>query len=592
MRSTRPGQVGAASGEGSTRPRGRVDKWGTRPLPGRGRMSLQGDLSTLEMADLLQSLELHRRTGVLRVESAGGERFLYFKDGRLTLIGAEDRPELMDVLVASGVLAAEDLERARRKRRRSKRSLGEVLVAMRLADADALEAFARARLLAEACELVAADAGAFTFTPGGIPRGTFDPEERRLGLELEVGPLLLEAAYRLDHWRMIRSRIPSDSAHYKLAASPSAVASRMPDTELAYALLERLDGTLSVREVMESFPHLRFEAYQRLAELCTAQLVRAAGPDDLAQTARDLAPVDPERAWELLVRGLEQQPQHAALLEVQAQLAEAIGETQTAAQARKLLAHIKLELGEREAALEELTRARDLDPTDTAVVERSMKLALEDGRWEDATADGVLLAELYRAPGLHNKAREVFEALAQIQPDDWDIARELALSTADCGDLAKAVAGLERFGKRLLGREAYARARSVYAEIAELDPGNENALQTMALIDQGTLAERRERRRRRVRRLTAVLAGLAFVTWLGFEGAARLAYSRAMGRISEEELIETGRYAEASRLLEDVREHFRYTTTAWLDVGPRVEDLRAKADAASSRGGAESALAD
>ena len=48
----------------------------------------------------------------------------------------------------------------------------------------------------------------------------FDPEERHLELALAVEPLLLEAARRADHWRLIRTALPSDGLHF--IAEPSA----------------------------------------------------------------------------------------------------------------------------------------------------------------------------------------------------------------------------------------------------------------------------------------------------------------------------------------------------------------------------------
>jgi len=145
-------------------------------------MSLSGDLSTLELADLLQNLEIHKRTGLLTIEEDEGPSHLYFQDGCLALFAREDRAELMTVLVASGTITAEELATARKKRRRTKRSLGEVLVQIGALDAETLQAVASSRLLDEACELVAAKRGAFTLHAGGIPRGVFDPEERRLDL--------------------------------------------------------------------------------------------------------------------------------------------------------------------------------------------------------------------------------------------------------------------------------------------------------------------------------------------------------------------------------------------------------------------------
>ena len=41
-------------------------------------MGVQGDLNTLELADLLQNIELHRKSGCLAVETESASAKLYF----------------------------------------------------------------------------------------------------------------------------------------------------------------------------------------------------------------------------------------------------------------------------------------------------------------------------------------------------------------------------------------------------------------------------------------------------------------------------------------------------------------------------------
>ena len=90
-------------------------------------MSLQGDLSTLDLSGLLQNLETQSKSGLLSIEGPAGTTQLYFDEGQLSLLAVEGRPSLMTVLLASGAIREKDLKAAQRKRRRTKKSLGEVL---------------------------------------------------------------------------------------------------------------------------------------------------------------------------------------------------------------------------------------------------------------------------------------------------------------------------------------------------------------------------------------------------------------------------------------------------------------------------------
>ncbi len=537
-------------------------------------MALHGDLSTLELADLFQNLERNTRTGLLSIESGRGEAQLYFTSGRLSLVHFEGRARLIDVLLASGHVDEAQLEAAKARRKGSRKSLGEMLVELELVENETLAAIARSRLLDDACELVASSHGAFVFDEGRIPRNVFDPEERRLGLELPAGPLLLEAARRSDHWEIIKNRIPSDRAHYIVKKPPCVEGLSNP--ELATSLAGLLDGTRSIAEVLVSWPHQRFEAYHLLSELIDGQNVRLAGADDLARIARGVADEDTDRAWELVERGLAAQPQNKGLLIERARLAELRGDLEEAREGLKLLAHLELDGGRPEEARELIERAKVLDATDPSLWEKSLALALDQARAEDARADGLHLVELYRSPGLHRKAEGVLERLVAAQPRSLELRRELARTHADLGDLEQAVGELETFGKDCLAREDYASAADALREVLALDPGRDEVRRTLEHIESGNLARRRARRRRILKAARVALSTTLVVTWFTYEALARMAYGQAQTTISNADLIEHGRYAEARAILADVNARFRVSSTAMLDVRRSMRELTAK----------------
>ena len=536
-------------------------------------MSLQGDLSTLDLAGLLQNLETHGKSGLLSVDGAAGTTQLYFDAGQISLLAFEGRPSLMAVLAASGAITAEEREAAGKKRRRAKKSLGEVLVAAGAIEHGQLVEVATARLLDEACELVSTGSGAFTFTEGAIPARVFDPEERRLGMRLPAGPLLMESARRDDHWRLIRERVPSDSAHYVVQRAPQTGAST---SELLPHLLERLDGTRSVAEAMACFPHRRFDAYQLLADLVESRAVREIAPAELAKVAERLARHNRERALVLLERGLVAQPRNHELLVVKATLSETVGELEDASEALKMLVHLHLEAGERDEARARLDQLKELSPSDPAVWARSFALALEEERQADAQREGRRLAELYREPGLFKKACGVLERLVALDGSSWELTRELARTRADAGEAEAAVRGLERFGEERLTNGEYPLALHVYEEILSIDPKNARAKDTIELIQSGELERRRARRRRVIRRLSLAACAVALVGWLAYEGRARAAYLETTRAIGRERLIEATRYEEAIRRFEAVRADYPLATSAWIDARLVIADLRAR----------------
>lgn len=538
-------------------------------------MSLQGDLSTLDIAGLLQNLESARKSGLLSVRDGAVEKKLYFHEGKLALISYADRPSLPEILEVSGVVSTREMEVAQRRKKGTKRTLGSVLVGMKVLDPERLASISAARLTGEACELINARSGAFVFTEGPIPRGIFDPEERALGITLPAGPLLLEAARRSDHWALIRDVIPSDSTHYVLSRQP-----REPGEPSQKQLLEQmtplLDGSRSVTEIVAAFPHRRFEAYQMLADLAETQAIKVAGAGDMNRMIQEVSRHDRSRAMALLERGLESSPRNLDLLCTKALLAEELGELEQATEALKMAVHLQLESGAVDGARAGLERLKELGPEDPFVYERSFELALEEGRVDDALADGEHLVELYREPGLFRKAARVLERMVEASDGAWDHVRALAQARADAGERDEAIKGLESYGSRHLSAENYAFAHKVYAEILAIDPDSQGARETIDEIKSGEMARRKAFWRKMKSRVLLVGALVAALFCLGYEVFARRAYVDAQEEIVRRGLIEAGQYAQALEVYASMRARFPWATVSLYDVRMQMAQLESK----------------
>jgi hypothetical protein len=537
-------------------------------------MGLNGDLATLDLAGLFQNLEAARKSGVLTIHDGREVSRLGFVDGQLAAVAYEHRPGVGEFLVAAGCVTADDLARAAKGRRKS-RTLVDQLVDAGLVEREALVACIRARIVDEACELLMTRAGRFEFDDGGAGEGLFDPEERALGLALPASPLLLEAARRADHWKMIRERIPSDSVHYELARQPKAPANPAA-AELQERVLALLDGTRSLGELAAHFPHRRFEVYELLSELAASRTIRRCDPNELAKRVRELAPRDRARAWELLERGLELDPHNLTLLATKALLAEQLGELEQACEALKLVAHIELERGAAAGARSALERLKTLDADDPFVWEKSFQLALDEQRTADALADGKRLVALYRGPGLHKKACGVLERLFALAGEPWDLVRELAQLRAAAGDVPGALDVLDRYGSARLAEESYGLAKRAYDEMLAIDARSKRAKLALEELASGALARRRAFWRKLRRRALLGLAALVLLPWAGYEAFARKAHMDATRRILREGWIEQARFGEAIEALRSVASSYSWASVARYEVPQSIAELEAK----------------
>jgi tetratricopeptide (TPR) repeat protein len=536
-------------------------------------MSLQGDLSTLDLVGLFQSLEGARKNGVLTLLDGRSGIHLCFREGRLTALACPERLGLAEFLAAAGIVDLDKLARARERRRKS--SLCDVLVDTGMITREDLVAWVSSRITDETCDLLMTRAGRFEFHEGEAPDGLFDADELELAIALPASPLLLEAARRSDHWKLIRERIPSDSVHYELARQPKEAKS--PEAaELLARVVELLDGTRSAGEVAAHFPHRRFEVYELLSELAATRTIRPCDPTDMSRRIRALISREPKRAWELLERGLELDPRNLSLLTTKALLAEELGQLEQACEALKMVVHLELEKGGAQSARTALDKLKSLDENDPFVWEKSFELALAQRRVKDAFADGRRLIALYRGPGLHKKASAVVERLMASSGETWELVRELAQLCAEAGDVRGGVAILDKYGEARLHEESDAVARRAYEAIIALDPKNKRAKATLEEIASGELVRKRAYWRKIRRRVIAGACAVVLVPWLSYEMLARRAYMNATRDVLRQQWLEHGQFSDAIARYREVRKDYRWSSAAIYEVPQTIAEIEAK----------------
>jgi hypothetical protein len=533
-------------------------------------MGLQGDLSTLDLTSLFQNLEGAQKTGLLTVLDRDEPTELFFESGKLALITWPGRIGLLEYLAESGTVAPEAIERARKERKR-RQSVGAALVAAEELTEEDFRGIASARLVDDACELLAAGAKRFEFAECKEPSRSFDGEERELELSMPATTLLLESARRSDHWAQIREHLPSDSTHYLVAKAPRPTGDPARDAFVA-ELLELLDGTRTVREIVGRFPARRFDAYQALSDLAAKHSLRPITASDLEKRVLEISRRDKRRALSLLERGLEENPRHLGLLCAKALLAERAGELEQASEALKLVVQLQLENAAREDARATLAKLRKIDEKDPFVWERSFELAIEDRRLKDAFAHGERLIELYEAPGLHRKVAAVHERLIEAFGKTWDLVRDLARARAAAGDRDAALKSLESYAATMIAAEAYPQAIRAHEEALSISPGRKKTKEALEEIKSGELLRRRKRWRRRRLLALAAFLGLVVAPWIGWELLARRAYVAA----TREAIQDGGDLVRLRGRLEALRGRYVGTATARFDVAPLIEEIEAR----------------
>jgi tetratricopeptide (TPR) repeat protein len=236
-------------------------------------MAIEGSLSDVGLADICQLLALGRKTGCLTLTDRSNFGYIYFDKGRVVYASVLNRPDrLGDILVKNGVIQPEEFSRAMDiQSEEGDRRLGEILVDIEALTEEALEKWISLQVEEAVYHLFAWDQGTFHFKPGELPE-----EEEVLLVSLNADSLLLEGARRVDEWSVIEKEIHSLELLFKVTRDPGEE-DEVELTSNQRKLLPILDGSRTVREVVEESGLVEFEVGKAIYELVRAGFVAAQG---------------------------------------------------------------------------------------------------------------------------------------------------------------------------------------------------------------------------------------------------------------------------------------------------------------------------
>ncbi|HUG01104.1 MAG TPA: DUF4388 domain-containing protein [Longimicrobiales bacterium] len=288
-------------------------------------MAIEGPLHELGLEDVLQLLDLTKKTGVLHIRSERhkDEVQLHFEEGELFLVRRR-RPirRLGEHLVAAGRITDGELRRAvLLKKQHPDQLIGHILVEMGSVSQEELERQLRFHLEESVYDLLAWREGEFRFIEGEV-------EHANTKVRVRVESMLMEGARRIDEWSRLQARIPNMEAVPSLTASDGQEGAPLDLRPDEWAVMAAIDGDSDLRRIAAGVGRGTFEVAKIVYGLLSTGIVtiesaRPRGPrgalessiaeaerllgtgDSRAaeQAAREVAADYPERAEPHLLEG-------------------------------------------------------------------------------------------------------------------------------------------------------------------------------------------------------------------------------------------------------------------------------------------------
>jgi tetratricopeptide (TPR) repeat protein len=505
-------------------------------------MAFKGDLRNVQLADLLQTLAQNRQEGVLTVTSALGTHRVVLSRSGVSLLDPAilGRRRIGEILQLAGVVSDSDLASALREQARHRKFLGEVLVASGKVPQETLDRVLAIQVDEELYELFRSSGGTFEFAECDVP--SLLRRNHHSVRPLAVEQVVLEAARRMDEWSQIERLVPSIDGLYLADCTPDSVTD-----EAERAVLARLDGRHTVRDVADSLLDSPFAVAKVLADLIQQHRARPASREELFLTARELLTEGQKpRALRLLHRLAQLSPEPCPLDSQLAEMFKLAGDPRAAALVRHKVAEAARGAGRFDVARRELEAGLNESPGAIPLL-HSLTSVLRHLKDRDAElARSRELASLLSDGGNTDDALAVMERLLELAPDDADARRAYSDLCLRAHLREKAIEVLEKDAARLKREGRVAELPVVYKRILAIDAGRKDVKRALAAVTR----TRAERLFRSAGVLTAACAVLLLAGIVGWRSRSR---ARDLARVDEASaMLDAGDPEGARDLLADL----------------------------------------
>ena len=229
---------------------------------------LQGDLSKIQLPDVLSFVAMIRETGKLLVRSGNLERTIHWKEGEIVFASSNSNEHsLGQFLLRNGKITREQYEESKRRVTPQLRH-GKLLVQMGAISPKDLWWGVKNQVLEIIYSLFGWKDGEFSFFDS-----TEDLAQERIVLQINTSSVIMEGIRRLDESARIREKIPDLDVVFAKVPNMTPNFDDLDLSEGEIGIFHMIDGTMNVRELTGRSDLTEFEVTRILFQLLTARLI-------------------------------------------------------------------------------------------------------------------------------------------------------------------------------------------------------------------------------------------------------------------------------------------------------------------------------
>lgn len=232
------------------------------------RPILQGDLSKIQLPDVLSFMAMIRESGKLVVRRAALERSIHWKEGEIVFASSNSQEHsLGQFLLRNGKITEAQYEESKRRVTPQLRH-GKLLVQMGAISPKDLWWGVKNHVLEVIYSLFGWKDGEFAFYDSAE-----DLVQERIVLQINTASVIMEGIRRLDESERIREKVPNLEVVFMKIPGGVADFTELDLNEGEVHVYNTIDGRLNVRELTGRSELTEFEVTRILFQLLSARLI-------------------------------------------------------------------------------------------------------------------------------------------------------------------------------------------------------------------------------------------------------------------------------------------------------------------------------
>ena len=246
-------------------------------------MALKGNLRDFSTTQLLNLINLARKTGTLTIQANGETAHMAFREGKLIYAhqGNEEGNHLAQILHVAGKLSREQAQIIETKvQGKSDKQIGHLLIqAGYVTQSDIIQSV-RQNVLNIVYKLFTWVEGLFRFEANRLPSPSY------ITIPIDLESVIMEGSRRLKEWEILQEELPEMEASLRFTDRPDARLRNINLTVEEWKVISLIDPRNSMRKIAQANNLSDFEIRRIIYGMLQAGLVELVRPAKPRQLAR------------------------------------------------------------------------------------------------------------------------------------------------------------------------------------------------------------------------------------------------------------------------------------------------------------------